>query len=514
MLEPLIVARTAQGKNIDLNPSMANRHGLITGATGTGKTVTLQLLADNFSRIGVPVFLADVKGDLSGVAADGSMTPKLRERLHTIGGSEPKWSADPVVFWDVFGRKGIPVRATISDLGPLLLGRLLNLNPVQTGVLTLVFKIADDAGLLLLDSKDLRATLQTVGDHAQQFTTEYGHVSSASIGTIQRALLEIEQQGGDKFFGEPMLDVDDLMQSDGGRGVVNVLAAEELIRAPKVYATFLLWMLSELFERLPEVGDPEKPKLVFFFDEAHLLFNDAPQTLIEKIEQVVRLIRSKGVGVYFVTQNPSDVPDTVLGQLGNRVQHALRAFTPQDQKAVKAAAQTLRANPAFDTQRAITELAIGEALVSTLDPSGTPTVTERAWILTPSSRIGPLSDAERDSVRKRSAARYGRYEQAIDRDSAYEKLKTRTTEKAEAATPETPVPASRPTSSGTPSEGPRVSEALSSILFGSTGPRGGRHEGLLDAAAKSAARAVGSSMGRAIIRGALGSILGSPSRKR
>jgi uncharacterized protein len=515
MLEPLIVARTSQGKNVGLLPSMANRHGLVTGATGTGKTVTLQLLADNFSRIGVPVFLADVKGDLSGVAAEGALTPKLRERLHTIGADEPRWSANPSVFWDVFGRRGIPVRATISDLGPLLLGRLLNLNPVQTGVLTLVFKVADDAGLLLLDSKDLRATLQTVGDHAQEFTTEYGHISPASIGTIQRGLLEVEQQGGDKFFGEPMLDVDDLMQSDGGRGVVNVLVADELVRAPKVYATFLLWMLSELFERLPEVGDPDKPKLVFFFDEAHLLFNDAPQSLIEKIEQVVRLIRSKGVGVYFVTQNPSDIPDTVLGQLGNRVQHALRAFTPQDQKAVKAAAQTLRPNPAaFDLQRAITELAIGEALASMLDPSGSPTVTERAWILPPSSRIGPLSEGERDAIRKRSSARYGRYEQPIDRESAYEKLKARTTDKAESAVRQQPVPPDRAASSGSAPEGPRVSEALSSILFGSTGPRGGHHEGLLDAAAKSAARAVGSSMGRAIIRGALGSILGSPTRRR
>ena len=354
-------------------PALANRHGLITGATGTGKTVTLQVLAEHFSRIGVPVFLADVKGDLSGLAAAGSATPKLRERLKATGIAEPAWAASPVVFWDVFGRRGFPVRATISDLGPLLLGRLLGLNATQQGVLALVFKIADDNGLLLLDLKDLRAMLQFVGDNAREFTTQYGNVSAASIGAIQRALLEIEQQGGDAFFGEPMLDVDDLLQTDArGRGIVNVLAADELIRSPKLYATFLLWLLSELFERLPEVGDPEKPTLVFFFDEAHLLFDDAPAALVEKIEQVVRLIRSKGVGVYFVTQSPSDIPDTVLGQLGNRVQHALRAFTPRDQKAVKAAAETLRPNPSIDIARAITELAVGEALVSLLDDEGQP----------------------------------------------------------------------------------------------------------------------------------------------
>ena len=324
-------------------PALANRHGLITGATGTGKTVTLQVLAENFSRLGVPVFLADVKGDLSGLAAAGSASPKLRERLKTTGIAEPAWAATPVVFWDVFGRRGFPVRATVSDLGPLLLGRLLGLNATQQGVLALVFKVADDNGLLLLDLKDLRAMLQFVGDNAREFTTQYGNVSAASIGAIQRALLEIEQQGGESFFGEPMLDVDDLLQTDPrGRGVVNILAAEELIRSPKLYGTFLLWLLSELFERLPEVGDPEKPTLVFFFDEAHLLFDDAPAALLEKIEQVVRLIRSKGVGVYFITQSPADVPDTVLGQLGNRVQHALRAFTPNDQKAVKIAADTLR----------------------------------------------------------------------------------------------------------------------------------------------------------------------------
>jgi DNA double-strand break repair helicase HerA and related ATPase len=504
----LPLAKTAKGVDLELDTAMANRHGLITGATGTGKTVTLQVLADNFSRIGVPVFLADVKGDLSGVAAAGSATPKVRQRLKAIGGDEPSWGADPAVFWDVFGRRGVPIRATISDLGPLLLGRLLDLNPTQQGVLTLVFKIADDAGLLLLDLKDLKAMLQTVGDRAKEFRTEYGNISAASIGAIQRAVLEIAQQGGDKFFGEPMLDVDDLLQTDHGRGVVNVLVADELIRAPKVYATFLLWVLSELFERLPEVGDPEKPTLVFFFDEAHLLFNDAPSSLVEKIEQVVRLIRSKGVGVYFVTQSPSDVPDTVLAQLGNRVQHALRAFTPRDQKVVKAAADTLRTNPAFDTGEVITNLAIGEALISLLDAAGSPRVTERAWVLTPSSRIGPITDAERDAIRKQSASSYGHYEQTIDRESAYEKLKART-----AAADTAVTPATLPGSPGAPA-GSSVTDSLSAILFGTTGPRGGRHPGLLDAAAKSAAHAMGSGVGRAILRGALGSILGGTRGRR
>src|SRR5580765_5007129 len=325
MSEPFVIARTAAGQDVLFRPSLANRHGLITGATGTGKTVTLQMLAEHFSRIGVPVFMADVKGDLSGIAAAGATSPKLSERLKTTGFEAPAWWASPVAFWDVFGKRGVPVRATISDLGPLLLSRLFNLNPTQQGVLTLIFKVADDNGLLLLDLKDLRAMLQFAGDNASTFTTKYGNISTASIGAIQRSLLEVEQQGGAAFFGEPMLDVDDLLQTDGqGRGMVNVLAAEELIRSPKLYATFLLWMLSELFERLPEVGDPDKPALVFFFDEAHLLFDDVPPALVEKIEQVVRLIRSKGVGVYFVTQSPSDIPESVLGQLGNRVQHALR----------------------------------------------------------------------------------------------------------------------------------------------------------------------------------------------
>jgi DNA double-strand break repair helicase HerA and related ATPase len=506
MTDPFIIAKTPAGRAIEFLPALGNRHGLITGATGTGKTVSLQVLADNFSRLGVPVFVADVKGDLSGVAAAGSLAPKLADRLKATGLDAPAWHADPVVFWDVFGRRGVPVRATISDLGPLLLGRLFGLNPTQQGVLAIVFKIADDSGLLLLDLKDLRAMLQFVGDNARQFTTQYGNISAASIGAIQRSLLETEQQGGEHLFGEPMLDVDDLLQTDAhGRGIVNVLAAEELVRSPKVYSTFLLWMLSELFERLPEVGDPDKPTIVFFFDEAHLLFNDAPPALLEKIEQVVRLIRSKGVGVYFVTQNPSDVPDTVLGQLGNRVQHALRAFTPHDQKAVKTAADTLRPNPPLDIERAITELAVGEALVSLLDRNGTPAQTERAWMAPPASRIGPVTDAERDAVRKASASSYGHYETTVDRESAYEKLKARTMTKDTA-----PIerPGAAPPPAGPATSGSSVTDTLTSILLGTTGPRGGHHDGLLQSAAKSAARSVGSGVGRAILRGALGSILG------
>jgi DNA helicase HerA-like ATPase len=524
MTDTFIVARTQDARDLEFEPRMGNRHGLITGATGTGKTISLQLLADHFSLMGVPVFLADVKGDLSGVAAPGSLTPKLKERLASTGIAQPSWSENPVVFWDVFGKRGFPVRATVSDVGPLLLGRLFNLNSTQQGVLSLVFKVADDNGLLLLDLKDLQAMLQFVGENAKQFTTQYGNVSTASIGAIQRALLEIEQQGGEKFFGEPMLDVDDLVQTDSkGRGVVNVLVADELVRLPKLYATFLLWMLSELFERLPEVGDPDKPELAFFFDEAHLLFSDAPPALIEKIEQVVRLIRSKGVGVYFVTQSPGDVPDTVLGQLGNRVQHALRAFTPRDQKAVKTAADTLRPNPKLDVGRVITELAVGEALVSLLDVSGSPQVTERAWMAPPSSQIGPVAPTEFDRLRKLNQSSYGHYDQAVDRESAYEKLKSRTLSKqpgepaAEpSANPAQPADTTRGIPRTAPAPAPPagggIADVLSGVLFGSTGPRGGHHDGLIDSAAKSAARSVGSNVGRALIRGVLGSFLGGRSR--
>ena len=504
MPQPLVIAKSSH--NIALLPALANRHGLITGATGTGKTVTLQIMAERFSGIGVPVFMADVKGDLAGLAAAGASSPKMAERLKQLKLPPPEWSARPVVFWDPYAKAGHPVRATISDMGPLLLGRLFNLNDTQQGVLALVFKIADDNGLLLLDTKDLRAMLQHIGDNASQFTTEYGNVSAASIGAIQRSLLEIEQQGADRFFGEPMLDINDLMQTDSkGCGVVNILAADKLLNSPKLYSTFLLWMLSELFEHLPEVGDLDKPKLVFFFDEAHLLFNEAPKPLLDKIEQVVRLIRSKGVGVYFVTQNPLDVPESVLGQLGNRVQHALRAFTPRDQKAVKAAAQTMRANPKLDTEKAITELSVGEALISLLDEKGRPTPVERAFILPPASRIGPITDEERGAIIKSSLV-YGHYEQTVDRESAYEKLKGRTTVKQDnAGAP--PVSATNAAS-----EGGGVVGMFRDVLLGKTGPRGGHTPGILDAAAKSAARTMGSQVGREIIRGVLGSILGSRRR--
>ena len=502
MSEPLPIAKARD--TISILPALANRHGLITGATGTGKTVTLQKLAESFSRIGVPVFMADVKGDLSGLSQAGAMSPKLKERLAAHALPEPQFGACPVTFWDVMGEQGHPVRATVSEMGPLLLARMLNLNDTQAGVLTLVFKIADDNGLLLLDLKDLRAMCQFVGDNAKRFTTDYGNISTASIGAIQRGLLQIDEQGGDRFFGEPALNMDDLLQTDSaGRGVINILAADKLMQQPKIYATLLLWLLSELFEALPEIGDPEQPKLVFFFDEAHLLFNDAPKALLEKIEQVVRLIRSKGVGVYFVTQNPLDVPDTVLGQLGNRVQHALRAFTPRDQKAVKTAATTLRANPGLDTEQAITELAVGEALVSFLDEKGRPSVVERAWILTPGTRIGPATPEERKAVIKGSPV-FGHYEQAEDRESAYEKLKA----SVKSADPGTPAPAG-----GTAPAGGSVMDVLGGILMGTTGPRGGRREGMLEAAAKSAARSVGSSVGREIIRGVLGGLLGSSRRR-
>lgn len=512
MTAPLVIAMS-QGKEIALLPQMANRHGLITGATGTGKTVTLQKMAESFAAIGVPVFMADVKGDLSGIGAAGVSSEKMLKCLEGIGIKEFKPRANTTVFWDVYGKSGHPVRATISDMGPLLLARLLNLNETQSGVLTLVFKIADDNGLLLLDLKDLRAMIQFVGDNAKQFTTEYGNVSAASIGAIQRGLLSLEQQGGDKFFGEPMLDIADLIQTDGeGRGVMNVLAADQLYNNPKLYSTFLLWMLAELFEQLPEAGDPEKPKLVFFFDEAHLLFNDAPKALLGKIEQVVRLIRSKGVGVYFVTQNPLDVPETVLGQLGNRVQHALRAFTPRDQQAVKTAAETMRQNPAFDSVQAITELGVGEALISFLDEKGRPSVVERAFVVAPGSRIGPLNNDERVAAIKASTI-YGHYEQTVDRASAYEKLHSGAPATAESSQPAIKgnIPDAPAKSEGGILGG--IGDSLGSIIFGRTGPRGGHTEGMVQAASKSVARSIGSSIGREIVRGVLGSILGG-SRKR
>jgi DNA helicase HerA-like ATPase len=498
MPDPLFIAHNATAEYA-LLPALANRHGLITGATGTGKTVTLQVLAERFSAIGVPVFMADVKGDLAGISQPGASSPKLKERLKLLGVAEPAFAGCPTVFWDVFAEQGHPVRATVSDLGPLLLSRILNLNETQEGVLALVFKVADDNGLLLLDLKDLRAMLQHVGDHAQEFQTSYGNVSAASIGAIQRGLLSIEQQGAEKFIGEPMLNIDDLIQTDGsGRGVVNVLAADKLLAAPKLYSTLLLWLLSEFYERLPEVGDPDQPKLVFFFDEAHLLFTDAPRALLDKIEQVVRLIRSKGVGVYFVTQNPLDVPETVLGQLGNRVQHALRAFTPRDQKAVKAAAETMRANPKLDTATVITELAVGEALVSLLDAKGRPGVVERAYILPPASRIGPITAAERTAVMAGSAVA-GVYEKAVDRESAYERLKGRAAQAAPAGATE-----AAPGGGGWMDS---LKGSLDGLMTGS-----GRKDSMVEAMAKSAARTVGSTVGREIVRGVLGSLLGHGKR--
>ena len=485
MNDPILAAKGEH--ELFILPQMANRHGLVSGATGTGKTVTLQVLAENFSRMGVPVFMADIKGDLSGISRPGSENPKITDRISRIGLSNFVFGESPVIFWDVFGAQGHPVRATISEMGPLLLSRLLGLNDTQAGVLTLVFEIADDDRLLLLDLKDLRSMLRYVGDNASSFTTGYGNISQASIGAIQRNLITLENEGGDVFFGEPALDFDDFLKIDSsGRGVVNILAADGLIRSPAIYATFLLWLLSELFERLPEAGDPEKPRLVFFFDEAHLLFNDAPKVLVDKVEQVARLIRSKGVGVYFVTQSPLDIPDVVLGQLGNKVQHALRAYTPRDQKAVKAAAMTFRANPSLDTEKTLTELGVGEALISFLDKDERPNIVERALVRPPFSRIGPVTPDERAAVIGGSPVR-GRYEKAVDRESAYELLKNR----AERAPATIPAPKSKP---------------------------GRRSDTPIEAMAKSAARTFGRQLVRegmkeapGIIRGILGSYFGGKS---
>jgi DNA helicase HerA-like ATPase len=505
MAEPLLIAKHASTE-CHLLPGLANRHGLITGATGTGKTVTLQTLAERFSRIGVPVFMADVKGDLTGMSQTGHIGEKMAAALKERGLEQPAPQACPVTLWDVFGEQGHPVRATVSDMGPLLLGRMLNLNETQLGVLNLVFKIADDNGLLLLDLKDLRAMLQYVGDNAKEFTTEYGNISAASVGAIQRGLLTIEQQGGVRFFGEPMLDIQDLMQTDtNGHGVVNILAADKLMNAPRLYATFLLWMLSELFEQLPEIGDPEKPKLVFFFDEAHLLFNEAPKVLVERIELVVRLVRSKGVGVYFVTQNPLDIPDSVLAQLGNRVQHALRAFTPRDQKAVKATATTMRQKPGLDIETAITELAVGEALVSFLDAKGRPSITERVYVLPPGSQIGPITPQQRQALMAGSLVA-GVYEKVVDRESAYEKLKGRAEQMAAQA------PTNGKGAATASAEEGGLLGGLNDVLFGSTGPRGGKRDGLAQTMAKSAVRTMGTTLGREILRGVMGSIFGGRRR--
>jgi DNA helicase HerA-like ATPase len=528
MIAPLLIAKHDH-QEIHLLPHMANRHGLITGATGTGKTVTLQSLAESFSRIGVPVFLSDIKGDLSGLAKAGGGNAKVEARVQQLQLKDYQNRAFPVTFWDVFGEQGHPVRATVSDMGPLLLGRMLNLNDTQQGVLTLVFKIADDNGMLLLDFKDLRAMVQHVGDNAKQFTTEYGNVSPASIGAIQRGLLALEAEGGEQLFGEPMLNIDDLMQTDRqGFGMINILSADKLMMAPKVYSTLLLWLLSELFENLPEAGDLEKPKLVFFFDEAHLLFSDAPNALLDKIEQVVRLIRSKGVGVYFVTQNPADVPDKILSQLGNRVQHALRAFSARDQKAVRAAAQTMRDNANLDEETAITELGVGEALVSLLDDKGRPGIVERTFIVPPQAQIGPVTDAERKQVIAQSVLA-GHYENASDRESAYEILKGRTVSKQPGMpagsdgqspalrntetqdtgwTPRGIFSENTPSDTGSDSAGSGFGDLVGGIFGEGNSGRSTRRQTAGEALVKSAARSIGSEVGRQIIRGVLGSIFG------
>ena len=510
MANPMLIAHNSLAQ-CHLLPGLANRHGLITGATGTGKTVTLQTLAENFSRQGVPVFMADVKGDLTGISQQGKIGDKLAKVLAERGMTPPEPLACPTTVWDVFGELGHPVRATISDMGPLLLTRMLGLNETQAGVLNLVFKIADDNSLLLLDMKDLRAMLQYVGDNAKQFTTEYGNISAASIGAIQRGLLQIESQGGDRFFGEPMLNIEDFMQTDAqGLGVVNILAADKLMNAPRLYATFLLWLLSELFEVLPEIGDPEKPKLVFFFDEAHLLFKDAPAALVERIELVVRLVRSKGVGVYFVTQNPLDIPDSVLGQLGNRVQHALRAYTPRDQKAVAATAQTMRPKAGLDIEAAITELAVGEALVSFLDAKGRPCETERVFVQLPGSQLGPISPEQRQALLQSSLVA-GVYEQAQDRESAFEKIKGQSAVATGGATSSGALPGQNQAQAEAQSGG--LMGSLSEMLFGGTGPRGGQRDGVAQLVVKSAVRTVGSAIGREIVRGVLGGLMGSSRRR-
>jgi DNA helicase HerA-like ATPase len=514
MADPFLLAVGTEP--ILFDPRMGARHGLIAGATGTGKTVTLQSLAENFSTAGVPVFMADVKGDLSGLAHPGSATPRIAERLQKLGLNDRPFTGFPVTFWDILGKSGHPVRATISEMGPLLLSRVLNLNPTQEGVLQVLFRVADDHGLLLLDLEDLREMLKFVGENASQFSVEYGNVSAASIGAIQRSLLQLDAQGGAHFFGEPALDLDDLLQTAAdGRGVINILAADQLMARPRTYSTALLWLLSELFERLPEVGDLPKPKLVFFFDEAHLLFSDLPPEIEEKIEQVVRLIRSKGVGVFFITQNPLDVPDKVLGQLGNRVQHALRAFTPRDQKAVQSAAETFRQNPKLNVAEVIGQLAVGEALISLLDETGTPAIVQRAMIVPPRSKIGPITPTEREAIIKQSVI-FGTYEEAVDRESAAEKLQSRTAQRVGG-------PVSEPLPTGTPRPLPGDGRAsspagggllgtLGSLIFGTTGPRGGKREGILETMTKSAARQASSQVTREIMRGVLGGIMGGKRR--
>jgi hypothetical protein len=501
MAEPILVAKR-EASEFFLLPQMANRHGVITGATGTGKTVTLQKLAEGFSNRGVPVFMADIKGDLTGISQAGGTHPKVMERLQSLGIEGAQFEGLPVTLWDVFGKQGHPLRSTISEMGPLMLSRILQLNETQEGVLTLAFKVADEQGLLLLDLKDLQQMLVYVADNAEEFTVKYGNVSKASVGAIQRGLLQLEQQQGEIFFGEPAVKLDDFMQTLSGKGVVNLLAADDLINSPKVYSTFLLWLLSELFEMLPEAGDLDKPKMVFFFDEAHLLFNDAPKALVDKIEQVVRLIRSKGVGVYFITQSPADIPDKVLAQLGNRFQHALRAYTPKEQEAVKVAAKSFRENPNVDTVKTITELGVGEVLISCLDEKGIPTMVDRAFVVPPFSQLGPITPDQRTALINNSLVA-GVYEQEVDRESAYEILSA----KAQAAAAEEAAAEQAKAEAKAQKEAEKAERAAArqpdSMM-----------ESIMKSAARSASSSVGRQIGNSIVRGVLGSIFGGGSKKK
>jgi uncharacterized protein len=501
MTEPILVAKR-EAAEFFLLPQMANRHGVITGATGTGKTVTLQRIAESFSQRGVPVFMADIKGDFTGVSQPGSMSGKIGERLTALGFTDVKFEGSPVTLWDVFGKAGHPLRATVSEMGPLLISRILQLNDTQEGVLTIAFKLADENGWLLLDLKDLQSLLQFVGENADELTLKYGNVSKATIGAIQRGLLQLEQQGAAQFFGEPAVKLEDFIQTLSGKGVLNILAADDLINSPKLYSTFLLWLLSELFEMLPEAGDLEKPKLVFIFDEAHLLFSDAPGSLVEKIEQVVRLIRSKGVGVYFVTQSPADIPDKVLAQLGNRVQHALRAYTPKEQEAVSVAAKSFRENPALDTVKTITELGVGEVLISTLDAKGVPTIVDRAFVVPPVSQIGPVTPDVRAQLISTSLVA-GQYEQALDRESAFEILAARAQEKAAAAAEVRAV-----------EEAEKEAEKQAKAERAAARAPDSLGESIMKSVARSASSSIGRQIGTTIVRGVLGSIFGGKSKSK
>ena len=525
MSTPIIIAKktTNTQQDVVLHSKFANRHGLIAGATGTGKTVTLKVLAESFSRLGVPVFLADAKGDVSSLAHAGASNPKFDERIKSLGINSIPFAASPVVFWDLFAEQGHPIRTTITEIGPLLLARMLNLNDTQEGVLSAVFRIADDQGMLLIDFKDLKAMIGYVSEHAAEFKAEYGNLSPASLGAIQRNLLALADQGGDQFFGEPSLNILDFIQTDSnGHGYINILAADKLMNTPKLYATFLLWMLSELFEQLPEVGDMDKPKLVFFFDEAHLLFDNASAALQEKIEQVVRLIRSKGVGIYFVTQNPLDLPESVLGQLGNRGQHALRAFTPKDQKAVKTAADTFRANPEFKVEQAITELAVGEALISCLDEQGTPQVVQRAWVMPPYSSFSPISPEQRQALISQSIVA-GIYEKRLDRESAFELLQNKVVErqqqavqieqeKQQAKEQELLAKQQAKEAETLAKQQAREQERIAKEQQKGAEREAKQREKLIQDTvgtfAKSAARSLGGSTGQKIVRGLLGSLFG------